>query len=117
MLMLRTGMMGIVVVTRDRENDVKLVASVLNEIGVGGLNIEVATDNERYLVRKVCPNHMPDRVIGGNISEYRPQAKGVELAVCIAKEGIYANWLAFEHCQCRIALESPLLGGLVGYVY
>ena len=53
-----------------------------------------------------------------NISEYRPQAKGVEHAVCIAKEGIYTNWLAFEvHCQCRIALESPLLGYLVGYVF
>ena len=53
-----------------------------------------------------------------NISEYRPQAKGVERAVGIAKEGIYTNWLAFESkCQCRIALESPLLGYLVGYVY
>lgn len=39
--MVHTGMMGIVVVTGDRENDVKSVASVLNEIGVGGLNIEV----------------------------------------------------------------------------
>ena len=36
----------------------------------------------------------------------------------IAKEGIYTNWVAFEeHCQCRIALESPLLGYLIGYVY
>ena len=35
----------------------------------------------------------------------------------IAKEGIYTNWLAFEDCQCRIALESPLLGYLIGYVY
>ena len=53
-----------------------------------------------------------------NISEYRPQAKGIERAVCIAKEGIYTNWLAFEeHCQCRIALESPLLGYLIRYVY
>ena len=53
-----------------------------------------------------------------NISEYRPQAKGVERAVCIAKESIYTNWLAFESkCQCRIALESPLVGYLVGYVY
>ena len=43
-------MLGIVVVTGDRENDVKSVASVLNEIGVGELNIEVATDNEPYLV-------------------------------------------------------------------
>ena len=36
----------------------------------------------------------------------------------IAKRSIYTNWLAFEeHCQCRIALESPLLGYLIGYVY
>ena len=36
----------------------------------------------------------------------------------IAKEGIYTNWLAFEeHCQCRIALESPLLEYLTGYVH
>ena len=47
-----------------------------------------------------------------------PMAKGIERAVGIAKEGIYTNWLAFEeHCQCRIALESPLLGYLIGYVY
>ena len=50
MLMIHTGMLGIVVVTGNKENDVKSVASVLNEIGVGGLNIEVATDNERYLI-------------------------------------------------------------------
>ena len=48
LLMLHTQMMGIVVMTGDRENDIKSVASVLNEIGVGGLNIKVATDNERY---------------------------------------------------------------------
>ena len=36
-------MLGIVAVTGDRKNDVKSVASVLNEIGVGGLHIEVAT--------------------------------------------------------------------------
>ena len=53
-----------------------------------------------------------------NISEARPQAKGIERAVCIMKEGIYANWLALErHCNARIALESPLLGYLVGHVY
>ena len=34
------------------------------------------------------------------------------------KEGIYANWLALErHCNARVALESPLLGYLVGHVY
>ena len=48
-LMFHTGMLGMVVITGDRENDIKSVASVLNEIGVGGLNIEVATDNEGYL--------------------------------------------------------------------
>ena len=121
MLMIHTGMLGIVVVTGNRENDVKSVASVLNEIGVGGLNIEIATDNEPYLmdlVEKGLRKSNARAYHWRNISEYRPQAKGVERAVGIAKEGIYTNWLAFEqHCQCRIALESPLLGYLVGYVY
>ena len=121
MLMIHTGMLGIVVVTGNRENDVKSVSSVLNEIGVGGLNIEIATDNEPYLIDLVEKNLRKSNARAyhwRNISEYRPQAKGVERAVGIAKEGIYTNWLAFEqHCQCRIALESPLLGYLVGYVY
>ena len=121
MLMIHTGMLGIVVVTGNKENDVKSVASVLNEIGVGGLNIEVATDNERYLIDLMSKGLAKSNARAyhwRNISEYRPQAKGVERAVCIAKDGIYTNWLAFEvHCQCRIALESPLLGYLVGYVY
>ena len=121
MLMIHTGMLGIVVVTGNRENDVKSVASVLNEIGVGGLNIEIATDNEPYLmdlVEKGLRKSNARAYHWRNISEYRPQAKGVERAVGVAKEGIYTNWLAFEqHCQCRIALESPLLGYLVGYVY
>ena len=93
----------------------------MNEIGVGGLNIEVATDNEPYLVDLMAKGLSKSNARAyhwRNISEYRPQAKGVERAVGIAKEGIYTNWLAFEqHCQCRIALESPLLGYLVGYVY
>ena len=114
-------MMGIVVMTGDRDNDIKSVASVLNEIGVGGLNIEVAADNERYLVDMVSRGLAKSNARAyhwRNISEYRPQAKGVERAVCIAKEGIYTNWLAFESkCQCRIALESPLVGYSVGYVY
>ena len=99
--------------TGDRDNDIKSVASVLNEIGVGRLNIEVATDNERYLVDMVSRGLAKSnaRVYHWmNISEYRPQAKSVE-RVCIAKEGIFTNWLAFESkCQCRIALESPLSG-------
>ena len=106
MLMIHTGMLGIVVVTGNKENDVKSVASVLNEIGVGGLNIEVATDNERYLIDLMSKGLAKSNARAyhwRNISEYRPQAKGVERAVCIAKEGIYTNWLAFEvHCQCRI---------------
>ena len=58
---------------------------------------------------------MHEPIIGGTSPS---TVKGVERAVGIAKEGIYTNWLAFEqHCQCRIALESPLLGYLVGYVY
>ena len=121
MLMIHTGMLGIVVVTGNRENDVKSVASVLNEIGVGGLSIEIATDNEPYLMDLVAKGLSKSNARAyhwRNISEYRPQAKGVERAVGITKEGIYTNWLAFEqHCQCRIALESPLLGYLVGYVY
>ena len=121
MLMIHTGMLGIVVVTGNRENDVRSISSVLNEIGVGGLNIEIATDNEPYLIDLVEKGLRKSNARAyhwRNISEYRPQAKSVERAVGIAKEGIYTNWLAFEqHCQCRIALESPLLGYLVGYVY
>ena len=120
-LMIHTGMMGMVVITGNRENDIKSIASVLNEIGVGGLNIEVATDNEGYLKDLMAKGLTRSNMRSfhwRNISEYRPQAKGIERAVGIAKEGIYTNWLAFEeHCQCRIALESPLLGYLIGYVY
>ena len=120
-LMIHTGMMGMVVITGNRENDIKSIASVLNEIGVGGLNIEVATDNEGYLKDLMAKGLTKSNMRSfhwRNISEYRPQAKGIERAVGIAKEGIYTNWLAFEeHCQCRIALESPLLGYLIGYVY
>ena len=101
LLMLQTQMMGIVVMTRDRDNDIKSVASVLNEIGVGGLNIEVATDNERYLVDMISRGLAKSNARAyhwRNISEYRPQAKGVERAVCIAKEGIYTNWPAVSNC-------------------
>ena len=120
-LMIHTGMMGMVVITGNRESDIKSIASVLNEIGVGGLNIEVATDNEGYLKDLMAKGLTKSNMRSfhwRNISEYRPQAKGIERAVGIAKEGIYTNWLAFEeHCQCRIALESPLLGYLIGYVH
>ena len=53
-----------------------------------------------------------------NISENRPQAKGVERAVGIMKEGLFTNWLALEaHLGMRLALESPLIGYLVGYTH
>ena len=45
MLMIHTGMLGIVVMTGNCENDIKSVASVLNQTGAGGLNIEITTDN------------------------------------------------------------------------
>ena len=89
--------------------------------GSGATFIEVATDNEGYLKDLMAQGLTKSNMRSfhwRNISEYRPQAKGIEGAVGIAKEGIYTNWLAFEeHCQCRIALESPLLGYLIGYVY
>ena len=114
-------MMGIVVVTGNCGNDVKSIASGLNETGVAGLNVEVGTDNERYLVDMTSRGLSKSNESAyhwRNVSEYRPQAKGVERAVCMAKEGIYTKWLAFEeHRQCRIALEPPLLGYLTGYVY
>ena len=120
-LMIHTGMVGMVVCGGDRDLDVKSTASVLNEIGVGGLSVEVATDNEPALKALVERGLAASSARGyhwRNISEARPQAKGIERAVCIMKEGIYANWLALErHCNARIALESPLLGYLVGHVY
>ena len=121
LLMVHTGMVGMVVCGGDRERDVQSTASVLNEIGVGGLSVEVATDNEaalKYLVERGLAAVQLEAITGENISEARPQAKGIERAVCIMKEGIYANWLALErHCNARIALESPLLGYLVGHVH
>ena len=90
MLMIHTGMLGIVVVTGNKENDVKSVASVLNEIGVGGL-IEVATDNERYLIDLMSKGLATSNARAyhwRNISEYRPQAKGVELRLI----GFKAKW-------------------------
>ena len=61
------------------------------------MNIEVATDNERYLVDMISKGLSKSNARAyhwRNISEYRPQAKGVERAVCIAKEGIYICQLA-----------------------
>ena len=109
--MVHTGMVGMVVCGGDKERDVQSTAPVLNEIGVGGLSVEVATDNEAALKSLVERGLAASSARGyhwRNISEARPQAKGIERAVCIMKERIYANWLALErHCNARIALQSP----------
>ena len=47
--MFATGMLGMVVMSGDRERDVRRVVSVVNEIGVGGLNLEVVMDSESSL--------------------------------------------------------------------
>ena len=87
--MIHTGMMGMVVITGNRESDIKSIASVLNEIGVGGLNIEVATDNEGYLKDLMAKGLTKSNMRSfhwRNISEYRPQAKGIERAVVLQKK-------------------------------
>ena len=77
LVILSTGMMGMVVTTGNRENDIKSIASVLNEIGVG-LNIEVATDNKRYLkdlmAKRLTRSNMRS-FHWRNISEYRPRLR------------------------------------------
>ena len=121
LLMVHTGMVGSVVCGGDKECDMQVAAPVLNEIGVGGLSVEVATDHEaalKSLVERGLTASLARGYHWRNFSEARPQVKGTERAVCIMKEGIYANWLALErHCNARIALDSPLLGCLVGHVY
>ena len=49
LLMVHTGMVGMVVCGGDKERDVQSTAAVLNEIGVGGLSVEVGTGNEAAL--------------------------------------------------------------------
>ena len=118
LLMVHTGMAGTVVCGGDKERDVQSTASLLNEIGIGGLSVEVATDNEAALKSLVERGLAASSARGyhwRNISEARPQAKAIERAVCIMKEGIYANKLALErHCNARIALEFPfwISGGI-----
>ena len=102
--MVHTGMVGMVVCGGDKERDVQSTAAVLNEIGVGGLSVGVATDNEAALKSSVERGLAASSARGyhwRDISEARPQ-------VCIMKEEMYANWLALErHCNARVALESP----------
>ena len=46
LVMFATGMLGMVVISGDREKDVRAIVSVLHEIGVEGLNLEIVMDNE-----------------------------------------------------------------------
>ena len=119
--MFATGMLGMVVMSGDRERDVRRVVSVMNEIGVGGLNLEIVMDNESSLqslvnaalVKSNCRSFHPRHV-----AVARPQAKRLERFVGICREGVFANWLALqEHLKVRLALEAPVLGYLIGHVY
>ena len=121
MLMIQTGVIGAVVMTGQRDQDVRSTVAVLSEMGVGGQAVELITDNEPSIMNHMrtslqksdCRSFHPR-----NISEYRPQAKGMERAIGILKEGLFTNWLALEdHVGARLALESPLFGFLVGYTY
>ena len=53
LLMVHTGMVGMVVCAGDKEKDVQSTAFVLNEIGVGGSLVEVAADKEAALMYPV----------------------------------------------------------------
>ena len=121
LVMFATGMLGMVVMSGDREKDVRRVVSVMNEIGVGGLNLEVVMDNEAFLqslvnaalMKSNCRSFHPRHV-----AVARPQAKRLERFVGICREGVFANWLALqEHLKVRLALEAPVLGYLIGHVY
>ena len=112
--MFATGMLGMVVMSGDREKDVRRVMSVMNEIGVGGLNLEVVMDNEASLqslvnaalMKSNCRSFHPRHVVVA-----RPQAKRLERFVGICREGVFANWLALqEHLKVRLALERQYSG-------
>ena len=121
LVMFATGMLGMVVMSGDREKDVRRVVSVMNEIGVGGLNLEVVMDNEASLqslvnaalMKSNCRSFHPRHV-----AVACPQAKRLERFVGICREGVFANGLALqEHLKVRLALEAPVLGYLIGHVY
>ena len=63
-LMIHTGMLGLVVITGDRENDIKSEVSVLNEIGVGGLNIECKAFACKKITQRLDMSRSPTYVLG-----------------------------------------------------
>ena len=73
-------MTGMAVITGNHDSDIKSIASVLNEIGVGGLNIEVATDNEGHLKDLMAKGLTKSNMRSfhwRNISEYRSRLRGL----------------------------------------
>ena len=84
----------------------------MNEIGVGGLNLEVVMDNEASLqslvnaalMKSNCRSFHPRHVAVGP-----PQAERLERFAGICREGVFA--------KVRLALEAPVLGYLIGHVY
>ena len=119
--MFAPGMLGMVVMSGDREKDVRRAVSVMNLIGVGGLNLEVVMDNEASLQSLVNAAFMKSNCRSfhpRHVAVARPQAKRLERFVGICREGVFANWLALqEHLKVRLALEAPVLGYLIGHVY
>ena len=81
LVMYATGMLGMVVMSGDREKDVRAIVSVMHEIGVGGLNLEIIMDNESSLqsvvnaalLKSNCRSFHPKHV-----SVARLQAKRLE---------------------------------------
>ena len=79
------------------------------------MNIEIATNNEPYLmdlVGKGLSKSNAQAYHSRNISDLRRRVLNVQSASQKKESTAFA-----QHCQCRIALESSLLGYLVGYVY
>ena len=108
--MYATGMLGMVVMSGDREKDARAIVSVMHEIGVGGLNVEIVMDNESSLQSVVNA-----ALLKSNCWSFHPSE------ACVSGEAtsrIFTNWLALQdHLQVRLALEAPVMGYLIGHVY
>ena len=72
--MVHTGMVGMVVCGGDKERDMQSTGAVLNEIGVGGLSVEVATDNEAALksLKEALQLVQHEAITGGTFQRQDP---------------------------------------------
>ena len=70
-----------------REKDVKSTVSVLNEIGVGGLSLEVATDNEAYLLNLMQLSRLPLE------EHFRESSTGQRCRTCCGDHERLIGWL------------------------